>query len=605
VLRVLTTYLVSFLVMAFWLVPMAATRKWAQPISMLWHFSSWKDFATQTLAWVWAPLWAFFLATAVFGKGKKEKERPSLAGFFAYGLAACAFLFFAAPGLGMPDIRFVPTALLLCVLGLCVLLEPALRTFPLAIGAVLVITVSSGATFMSRNAPAWFKWNYSGYEAKAEWPVLERLAAKYKASPAPGRFLWEKQDQRDNKDFGSERAFENLYYFTGYPSSEGIHYGSSFMARAATYLQSSYSPNPVDPEAERIYSVIDPDSWPARFSLLNARYIVTHSDTIKPLFAAREDFILDEKLGKFEVYRFRDFKGSYVTPFPSESLAIVKSGRGGFKTDYYRFFREYELYPFPFVSSDFADTPLENLARGSGGVWKSYDDYRNVMLPKAAIMGEYRETRVSISHESVDNFSIKFDTNAPGKPHLIAVSYAPGWRSSTGEKIYPASPGFMLVIPRSNHVELVYGRSVWEILGLSLSMLLIPIAFLLARARPGPRVPWRLLSGLAYALFALVSIFLVLQTEAGYPALARDVGTARSLNLSVQASRKKALELVGKWANEETLDLFDNMLAFDAVRIKAYAKIAEGGKEEAAALLDLLRRRYPHARVISGLPNPR
>jgi len=166
---------------------------------------------------------------------------------------------------------------------------------------VLVVAASAGAAAMARNSPAWYRWNYSGYEAKTEWPAMEALGKTYKGTPDGGRFLWEKQDQRDNRDFGSERAFENLSLFTGHPTSEGIHYGSSMMARAATYLQSTYSPNPVDPEAERIYSEIDPQSWPARFSLLNARYIVTHSEQITALFSAHPAFALDGKFGKFRV----------------------------------------------------------------------------------------------------------------------------------------------------------------------------------------------------------------------------------------------------------------------------------------------------------------
>lgn len=598
--RMMTTYAIAFLVMAFWIVPMAATRKWAQPISMLWHFSSWKDFASQTLAWIWAPVWVLFIALAIIAN--RRKGQPNVAAFFAYGLAACGFLFFAAPGLGMPDIRFVPSALLLCILGVCVLSEPLLRIFPMPIAAVLIIIAGSGSSFMSRNAPLWFRWNYSGYEAKSEWPALKWLENEYKGSSRLGRFLWEKQDQRDNKDFGSERAFENLHLFTGYPSSEGIHYGSSFMARAATYLQSSYSPNPVDPEAERIYSVIDPGSWSARFSLLNARYIVTHSETIKPLFARHGDFELDSRYGKFEVYRFKRHRESYVQPLGDSSISIVESGRGGFRTDYYRFFRDYELYPFPFISSQFADAEIRGLAKKAAGIWGNYDDYRNVMLPRAAILGDGLEAGVAVSNESVNNFSIRFDTSQPGRPHVVSVSYAPGWRASTGEKVYPISPGFMLVIPRSGHVELVYGRSAWELAGLILSLLAVPMAILLARIQPGRKFPWRTLLVTALGIFALVSVYLVLQTEAGYPSLAKDVGAARRLDLSVKASREKALSLVEAWATADTLDVYDNMLAFDAVRIKAYARIAEGKPGEAAALLELLKRRYAHTRAIGSLP---
>ncbi|MCE1197304.1 hypothetical protein LWX53_12520, partial [bacterium] len=407
-LRVIITYVTAFLTMAFWLLPMATTRAWAQPISMIWRFSSLKDFAQQTQAWVWAPLAAVFLAIACARRAGRELR--SFMAFALYALAACAFLFYAAPGLGMPDIRFVPTALLVCAIGLAVIAERLLArlgmrepggkgaargrgllgldtALPSAAGFLLAAVLCAAVPFMARNAPSWFRWNYSGYEARTEWPALQELGERYRGAVDDGRFLWEKQDQRDNKDFGSERGFENLSLFTGHPTSEGIHYGSSMMARAATYLQSSYSQNPVDPEAERIYSVVDPESWPARFSLLDARYIVTHSEKITGLFAARADFSLDAKIGKFSVFSYDGYPGHYVQALPPDAISVVAEGAGGFKSDYYRFFREYELYPYPFVAGKFADQALRALAKGSGGLWRNYDEYRGVHLAKAALAG--------------------------------------------------------------------------------------------------------------------------------------------------------------------------------------------------------------------------
>ncbi|HWR10722.1 MAG TPA: hypothetical protein VN445_02770 [Rectinemataceae bacterium] len=638
-LRILATYAIAFLLMAFWLLPMAATRAWAQPISMIWHFSSFKDFARQTLAWIWAPLALLFLGASL-SKRLSGEERH----FFAiviYSLSACAFLFYVAPGLGMPDIRFVPSALLLSSLGAAIFCEsvlsrrgasrPAMGGRPSAGGqggtglietalpslAVMAISIAAcaGAVGMGRNASSWYRWNYSGYEARTEWPAMETLGEKYKGGPDDGRFLWEKQDQRDNKDFGSERAFENLFLFTGHPTSEGIHYGSSMMARAATYLQSSYSPNPVDPEAERIYSEVDPQSWPARFALLNARYIVTHSEQITSLFASHPDFALDSKISKFSVFRYERYTGRYVSVLPSGALSIVGGGAGGFKTDYYRFFREYELYEYPFVSSEFADTALESTVKKTGVVWKRYDDYENALLAKIAILGpSSRVTTASageaeagiqeagIQNEQVDNFSIRFDTAAPGEPHYIRISYAPGWKSRGGEKIYPVAPGFMLMVPKTGSVELYYGRTIWEIVGLLLSLLSLPAAFAFWKILPRKRFPHRLLLGAALAVFALAAVYLALQASAGYPALAKDIEAARRLNLSVASQRTRALALVEPWATVENLERFDNRLVFDAFRIKALARLREKKVGEAEVLIETLRRRYSHTRALESLP---
>ncbi|MCX7025989.1 MAG: 6-pyruvoyl-tetrahydropterin synthase-related protein, partial [Spirochaetes bacterium] len=609
---ILTTYIVAFFLMAFWLLPMVSTRPWAQSISIIWYFSSAKDFAVQTLAWIWAPASLVFLFAALSRRLETECRRSSA--LVLYLILACVFLFLTAPGLGVPDIRFVPTALLACVLGGAILIDgmlarikpgntrnlatgiaPAIVTFAFAAVACL------GSALMARNSSPWFNWNYSGYQAKAQWPVIAELGEKYRGDTDSGRLLWEKQDQKDNQDFGSERAFENLFLFTGRPSSEGINYGSSSMARAATYLQSSYSLNPVDPEPERIYSEVTPDSWPASFSLLNAWGIIIHSKEIGERFAASKDFSLDSKIGKFTVYAYKGFAGHYVSVLPGEALSVVSPGKGGFRGDYYRFFREYRLYDLPFVSSTFADKAL--VGASGAAVYPDYNAYRGASQARAAL-GNRGEAGPAgkIRGEKVDNFEISFTTDSPGKPHYIRVSYAPGWKSSGGEKIYPAAPGFMVIVPKSSEIHLSYRRTIWEIIGLATTCLVLPLLLVLLNGKPRRNRRWKGLAIAAFLVFAGAACFCVLNTTRGYPALARDIGKARTLNLGKLDQRRKALELVGPWANEEMLERFDNNLVFDAFRITASAQLASGETDKAKQALDILKAHYPDTRALENLP---
>lgn len=620
--RIGITYATAFCLMGFWFLPMAATRGWAQSISMIWHFASTGDFARQTLAWVWIPSSAFFAVLAFAAKpGAKHgiEATGRLALFFAYGVAACAFLFAVAPGLGMPDIRFVPTALVLCMFGVAALLPallPALVTVRhrgegrIAMAAfatlALVAACSIGARLQSRNAGAWFRWNYSGYEAKAQWPALAELSRRYSGDTGSGRILWEKQNQRDNADFGSERAFENLELFTGRPSTEGIHYGSSFMARSATYLQSAYSLNPVDPEAERIYSLVAPESWPARFRQANARHIITYSPEITAMFAAHPDFRLDTAIGKFSVFEFRKFPGSYIEIPDPGALGVVKEGPGGWKTDYYRFFRDWDLMDRPFVSTRFLDP-------AKGGAWEgarrpavSYDDYATMARDggKGAASGAGKASADSrVSGERVGDFSVRFTTAAPGMPHIVKMSYAPGWKSSGGEKIYPVAPGFMMMVPGSHDVRLEYRRTGWEIAGILLTL----AGTLLLRVSGGwimrRRLPWRIVFAASFIVFAASAGFLAMRCFTGPAAISRDISAARRLNLADPFARERAARLVGPWATPAALERYDNMLSFDAFRIKAEVLAREGRKREAAALITLLRERYPGTRPASSLPS--
>lgn len=607
-LRIAVTYGTAFCVMGFWFVPMIATRRWAQPISMIWRFASLREFARQTAAFVWAPSFAVFAVAAFAGNSRGTARSRGI--LFAYALAACAFLFAVAPGMGMPDIRFVPTALLLCAFGLAALSPPKRWAIPIGI----LLASASLAVVMSHNAPAWFRWNYSGYEAKQQWNVLREISDRYAGTADSGRILWEKQDQRDNADFGSERAFENLELFTGRPSSEGIHYGSSFMARAATYLQSSYSRNPVDPEAERIYSIVDPDSWTARFRQVNAKHIVTHSAEITALFDAHPDFAFDARIGKFSVFTFLRHRNSYVEILDPRNLSIVRAGPGSWRTDYYRYFRDHERYPAAFLSSEFANPADPDLAALSPETYPSYDAFaaaagrapRTGGGPDAATAADGE----AISGEHVDDHIVRFTTRKPGVPHIVKMAYAPGWKSDGGERLYPVAPGFILLVPRGTEVTLRFGRTGWDWAGLALTLAGTAALARYSHSAAAGRgahgrtrgIRWKPLLLAGMVVFTGSTGYLATRAARGPQAIVADIGKARRLDLAVARNRRTALALTQRWTTPEALEIHDNMLTFDAFRIRARALYLEGETSAANRMVETLRARYPHARATGTLP---
>ncbi len=605
--RILSTCITAFLVMAFWFLPMAATRTWAQSISMIWHFESFADFSRQTLMPVWLSALVILFLTALFSRGIARRK----AIFVLYGIGSCAVMFVMARFLEIPDIRFVPPALILSVFALSICADSLTTLFHRRsldkAGSVLAILAVIGSGFavqaVSRNSPVWFAWNYTGYESKQGWKNLEAIARRYRGGIDSGRILWEKQNQRDNADFGSERGFENLYMLTGMPSAEGIHYGSSFMARAVTYLQSEYSPDPVDPEAWRLYSKVNPEAWPTRFTQANARYIITHSPEITALFAGRPDFSLDSKSGKFSVFAYRGFPSSYVEVRKNGDIGIVGDSPAGFKTDFYRFYRDYELVEKPFVPASFAKKTEGSLPGAK--TWRDYDELHDAQ----AISAAWRDYAVSpsmgtIRNEHPGNFRISFDTDSPGRPHIIRMSYAPGWKSLGGERILPVSPGFMLLYPGSGHVELVYARSIPEIAGLVLSCLL-PFFLLFALWISKKRLKrYVAVFRVLVALYILVIAVLVGLSTFGSSRMMADIQKARSLDLSRPDSRKIAAALVEPYTRKIVLEKNDNLLGFEAFRIKATILNAEGKRDEARAIVSTLTKRYSHCRALDSLPAP-
>jgi hypothetical protein len=63
-----------------------------------------------------------------------------------------------------------------------------------------------------------------------------------------------------------------------------------------------------------------------------------------------------------------------------------------------------------------------------------------------------------------------FETNRPGEPHLIRMTYHPRWVSTAGETVFLTEPSFMLIYPQNTTVELVYGWSHGDRLGIALSL---------------------------------------------------------------------------------------------------------------------------------------
>ncbi len=65
---------------------------------------------------------------------------------------------------------------------------------------------------------------------------------------------------------------------------------------------------------------------------------------------------------------------------------------------------------------------------------------------------------------------LRFTTEAVGYPHLIKISWYPNWKARKGaSSVYRVSPAFMLVYPESAEVELVYGYTGADVLGMLLS----------------------------------------------------------------------------------------------------------------------------------------
>jgi hypothetical protein len=119
-------------------------------------------------------------------------------------------------------------------------------------------------------------------------------------------------------------------------------------------------------------------------------------------------------------------------------------------------------------------------ARGQLGFAGAIDEIPD--LPRVRLPNN----RVSHVHMGID--TISFDVTRPGVPVLVKASYFPNWQVSGADGPYRVTPNLMVVIPRSKHVSMHYGRTPVDLLGMGLSVLGLIGLVGLAR-RPGVDLP--------------------------------------------------------------------------------------------------------------------
>jgi hypothetical protein len=608
--NVLIIYAVSFFTMSFWVVPMAYKRSFTTSLSHVWKFDSFATFFTQTfmaLILIGVILTLVMIALhTLFRKKFSNWLAPALLG---YGFLAALFFYLIAAWLGIPDIRFVPPAIIFSLFAIALSFDMLLKWLAEVkqiikldlILTILAITASITIAWnLTQNVGGWFNWNNSGYEARREYRTLTALRVNSGGDANSGRILWEKLRSSDSADFGSERAFENLQYFTGRPSAEGVLWGSSFMARATSYMQSEYSPHAVDPEPWRIYSRVNPDVWPYRFFATNSKDIIIYSNEMRARFNTHPEFTQSYNTGRFSIYEFSSFPGSYIQVIDQANLHVVEDNEHGFRQDFYRFFRDYELMDHPFIPASFAkglDTTSDS--------YKSYDHffekYRN-SLPPFTEWRDKLEGNAKITNEDIQELSIRFSTDSPGKPHIIKISYSPNFKSKNGEKIFPVSPGFMCMIPEQPDVDIVFGWLPVEVVSMLISLLVIPFVVIstlfrkrIASIAFGQRTSIILYSVTSF-LFIVTALVLLFMSMTQSLSLEHDFPKANDA-YHKERNYQKCLEISTRHATKDNLEEHDNHLVYNYYVLKALSLHQLQRNDEALAILDDLMDRYRHTRA--------
>ena len=314
----------------------------------------------------------------------------------------------------------------------------------IVLGAVIIVT--------SHTAAGWIKWNYSGYEGKANWTQYNEIN-DYIATLTPGRVMVEHGQKID--EFGTPRAFEIIPYWTGLPTMEGTLMEASFTAPFHFINQAELSKEASNAIIGVRYPSRNVAQGITHLQLMNIPYLLTFSPEVTGEVTADSRAELLATFGDYNVFRIVGTTG-YVEVMKNKPVrvSVPLPAWRDLAVDWY-------------LNPDDLETPIV-LDKGEAAL----QQFASITPDQAATPPVVPiNTEGHVTGEKLENESLSFDTTAVGQPHWIKISYFPNWHVKGAEGPYLVSPSFMMVIPTQSHVTLYYGRTTANTVGQTLEVL--------------------------------------------------------------------------------------------------------------------------------------
>jgi hypothetical protein len=432
----------AILLMAFWLFALLAYAPWTTSYSHVWIIKNWQEIMPKIL---WIPT-GIALATLAIHIGLAVAGiRPfnRFLGLVWWATAIGLVFYYTAKAFHVVDIRFFPFMQLgLCLsaavgLGLLLAELPMPEVWPLVGALVVPFVISRQITFI----PSWVKWNYSGFEAKGTYPTLKGIIDKLKGGVADSRVVYEHSP--DHEALGTIRVFENLPFFTGRSTLEGLYMQGSPSAPFVFYIQS---------EVSNVMSCPFPDWGCSRPSLergvphlrmMNVGEYIVKSKPIKDQAAKHPGLKLEHTIGEYQIYRVLENADRYAIPLTTKPV-LVRSDH--WKETSYMWFKT----ATPESVLPVFTTKVEP---GDEKLFAAVSEEMPAEMPHEELGPP------PVLQEQMGNDRITITGTKPGHPILVRISYHPRWHALTGEKVWIGGPTFMLVFPKGDRVELAFGGS--------------------------------------------------------------------------------------------------------------------------------------------------
>jgi hypothetical protein len=251
-----------------------------------------------------------------------------------------------------------------------------------------------------------------------------------------------------NQDLGSTRVLETLPMFLGgRPVLEGLYMESALLGPAIYQLQSEVSARPSSPLVRFPSGRLNPGMAAAHMRMLHANQVLLRSPEAARALINSDLFALEASAGPFSLLRLKDFNAAMVEAMPRPW--VIKP-REGWMLDSYKWFRSASRMQSEWPVYADASADRRQVDREWASKSFTHAERRS---------GPTRMDSAEVTALDLSRHGIRFQTSAPGRPHLIKMAFHPRWELRTPGELWLAAPGFMLVVPDGNDVELVYGTT--------------------------------------------------------------------------------------------------------------------------------------------------
>lgn len=431
----------AFLLSAWFLIPSSLNAKWTTAFPLVWGTT---NIFIEALPSLFYPvlIFGFMAITAlIFVPRLKIHLREGLLHLAFWWIQIFGFViyYFIFPKIGLVDVRAIPQIQLFACIsfgvlgGFLISKGLSMKYGRVAALAILLACLCWTDTHI-KIFPDWMVWNYSGWNTKPLHNDVTLLTNSLRGSYSDSRIIYEHNDVTNAT--GTVRVFEMLGFWSGRGTLESLYMQANILAPMCYYLQGVVSKTPSCPFPQYKCTYATFKEHYHLLKLFGVGSLILITEDVRKQAREIPDLQEGKSFGPWQVFEFKQ-KPPLVEVF-SEPVQWLSSKN--WKEQFYDWFINYRQGK-PFLALETKD----------------------ITVKEKVLIGTPVNTTGCDPHLSVTFNKMKLSTNCPGKPHLLKIAYHPTWKTSTGDKLFILSPGFILLMPSENEVIFTFGEDpVWN-----------------------------------------------------------------------------------------------------------------------------------------------